>query len=396
MKINCSFCGVKYNEKPSHINKTKNPCCSRYCSSNLKKTTYLSESNPNKKYFYNESFFQNIDTEFKAWMLGWIASDGSIQDSGITLCIHKNDISILEMIKREFCPEIPIKTVRKKLCSLTINSKKIVNDVCQHLKIVPGTKAFSVRFPESLNENLKWAFLRGYFEGDGNIRKPDKDHHAPECSIVSSCDKMLEDIQRFTEIPCKINYDNNVISWYGVNALDFLGKIYESSQYRLKRKYKLYISWSQWQPTISKNWVGRICFCKTDENAVIPSKKNVSDSGYDLTLIKKVKTDGLVDFYDTGIKVIPPYGYYFDLVPRSSIAKTGYMLANSVGIIDRSYIGNILVPLMKVDKSKSDLELPMRVVQLIPRKIEHFEVEEVDELPETKRGASGWGSTGSK
>ena len=106
--------------------------------------------------------------------------------------------------------------------------------------------------------------------------------------------------------------------------------------------------------------------------------ENVSDSGYDLTIIKKIKTDGMVEFYDTGIKVTPPYGYYFDVVPRSSITKTGYILANNVGIIDRSYVGNILVPLIKVDSSKPDLELPMRIVQLIPRKIEHFELEEVD------------------
>ena len=52
------------------------------------------------------------------------------------------------------------------------------------------------------------------------------------------------------------------------------------------------------------------------------------------------------------------------LVPRSSISKTGYMLANSVGVIDRTYTGNVLVPLIKVDKSMPDLILPARVVQL--------------------------------
>ena len=393
MKIKCAFCGKEYNEKPSRINAKKTNCCSRYCSSNLKKTIYLSENNPNKKYFYDANFFQTIDTEFKAWMLGWFASDGSIDEGSMTLCIHQKDVDVLETIRREFCSEIPIKNVRKTLRSITISSKKIVNDVCNHLKIVPGAKAFSVRFPEISDEKLKWAFLRGYFEGDGTVRKPSETHRIPECAIVSSSHELLNDIRKITKTNCNVNYDNIIISWSGVNALDFLGKIYESAHYKLERKYKLYVAWAQWQPAISIDWVGRICFCRTDESAVVPSKENVSDSGYDLTIIKKIKTDGMVEFYDTGIKVTPPYGYYFDVVPRSSITKTGYILANNVGIIDRSYVGNILVPLIKVDSSKPDMELPMRIVQLIPRKIEHFELEEVDKLENTARGENGFGST---
>ncbi len=96
-------------------------------------------------------------------------------------------------------------------------------------------------------------------------------------------------------------------------------------------------------------------FCKNEKDAVDPYKKNASDSGYDLTLIKKIKTDGNVEFYDTGISVEPPYGYYFDLVGRSSISKSGYILANNMGIIDRTYRGNIIVPLIKMNKEKPDL-----------------------------------------
>lgn len=132
------------------------------------------------------------------------------------------------------------------------------------------------------------------------------------------------------------------------------------------------------------------------ENAVLPSKSRASDTGYDLTLIsivKRVHIDtGDVVFYGTGVAVTPPRGYYFDLVPRSSMSKQGIMLANSVGIIDRTYRGEIIVPIKYV--GGKNLELPAKVVQLIPRAISHFDVEQVTSLDDTARSGGGFGSTG--
>ena len=82
---------------------------------------------------------------------------------------------------------------------------------------------------------------------------------------------------------------------------------------------------------------------KRDEAAVFPTKSRMSDAGYDLTIIKLLKTKGNVHFYTTGLTIIPEYGYYFNLHPRSSISKTGYMLANSTGIIDSTYTGPLII-----------------------------------------------------
>lgn len=132
--------------------------------------------------------------------------------------------------------------------------------------------------------------------------------------------------------------------------------------------------------------------------AVPPTRNNTSDSGYDLTLIGVEKQIGDVTLFKTGIKVKPPIGYYFDLVPRSSIIKTGYMLANNVGIIDADYTGEILVPLINIDKSSHFLplneNLPIRLVQLIPRKWHDFEFKKVDSLSITDRAEKGFGSSG--
>ena len=96
--------------------------------------------------------------------------------------------------------------------------------------------------------------------------------------------------------------------------------------------------------------------------------------------------------YDTGIAVCPPDGYYTEVVPRSSLTKTGYMLANSVGIIDSSYRGSIKV-VVSGDNSLDDLTLPFKGFQLILRKLEEVEVVEVDDLDDTVRGDGGFGST---
>ena len=97
--------------------------------------------------------------------------------------------------------------------------------------------------------------------------------------------------------------------------------------------------------------------------------------------------------YGTGLSVQPPTGFYFDLVPRSSITKKGYILANNVGIIDQGYTGEIMVPLPKIDPDAPDLELPCKIVQLIPRRWYNFTGVDASDLTQTTRGEGGFGST---
>ena len=131
------------------------------------------------------------------------------------------------------------------------------------------------------------------------------------------------------------------------------------------------------------------------DGAVAPTKNNDSDSGFDVTLLGVEKNvNKNVILCRTGLKVKPPEGYYFDLVPRSSIIKTGYMLANNIGIIDADYRGEILVPLIKVDDTMNDIEFPIRLAQLVPRKIHEMNGVEVSNLDKTERSDKGFGSSG--
>lgn len=133
------------------------------------------------------------------------------------------------------------------------------------------------------------------------------------------------------------------------------------------------------------------------EGAEIPTKAHPTDIGFDLTAIDIKKDFGEVKLYGTGIKITPHTNYYIEIVPRSSISKSGYMLANSVGIIDPTYTGELLIALRKVDKDAPDLVLPNKIAQLIFRLVPwvpDFKI--VEKLEDTDRGEGGFGSTDKK
>jgi len=88
---------------------------------------------------------------------------------------------------------------------------------------------------------------------------------------------------------------------------------------------------------------------------------------------------------------------HFTLEPRSSIYKTGFMMANSRGIIDKSYRGELKAPMISVGSTLSSVEAGTRLFQIIAPGLGYIkEVRYVADLPTTVRGEGGFGSTGSK
>jgi dUTP pyrophosphatase len=137
-----------------------------------------------------------------------------------------------------------------------------------------------------------------------------------------------------------------------------------------------------------------VLFVKDDPHAVIPTKGTPHAVGYDLTAISVYKKlSDKTTLYDTGIIVQPPSGYYTEILPRSSITKTGYFLSNSVGTIDSDYRGRLLIALTRVDDGFPELTLPFTRCQLVLRRHEDYTLRQVDRLTDTERGAGGFGST---
>ncbi len=135
---------------------------------------------------------------------------------------------------------------------------------------------------------------------------------------------------------------------------------------------------------------------KLREDAVIPHKAHATDTGYDLWVLDiHKKLDNGVVMYATGLQIQPPWGLYFEIVPRSSIIKSGYIQANGIGVVDSGYRGELFIPLYKIDKDSPDLELPKKIGQLVLRAIKTCEFIEADDLHKSHRGEGGFGSTDS-
>lgn len=136
-------------------------------------------------------------------------------------------------------------------------------------------------------------------------------------------------------------------------------------------------------------------------DAVLPSYATDGSNGLDFTATGVVYREDIIEVR-TGIAVEIPEGHVGLLFPRSSITKKNFVLANSVGVIDSDYRGEInfnfrIVPesnaagMFKYNKAYKQGE---RVGQLVIVEIPKMEVVEVKDLSDTVRGTGGYGSTG--
>lgn len=342
---------------------------------------------------YDETFMDNIDTEEKGYLLGWIASDGTTikTPNTIILAVSKNENEFLEMLCDVVCDYSDILPHNKtNSLRFVIHSKRICESVCRCIGIGVGHQI--ARFPQLPNDNITWAFIRGYFDCCGTIISQKKSN-TPECWINCRNIPILRDIGNFCSIPYTLR--RNSLTYKGTNCIDFLGRLYMTNiKYMMNNKFQIYIGWLG-VDYAEKN-LPKCRIFKTDDNAILPMKSKESDVGYDMSVIKVAKRlNKHTCLYDTGIKMSIAHGYYAEIVPRSSLSKSGYMMTNSFGVIDRNYNGNILISLTQYDDDAPLIEFPFRCCQIIFRKQIHMDLEETKtDFEETTRGDGGFGSTG--
>ena len=137
---------------------------------------------------------------------------------------------------------------------------------------------------------------------------------------------------------------------------------------------------------------------KLHPNAIVPKYAKAGDAAMDL-IATSMEVDGYGNLvYKTGLALEIPKGFVGLLFPRSSVSKTSMSLANSVGVIDSGYRGEVMLKYKDIGKPSSIqvvYKAGDRVGQLMI--IPHPDVEfiEADELSITDRGSGGFGSTGS-
>lgn len=197
-KTKCKFCNTEF----IRSSKTKNIFCSKSCANKSRKVEYIrickwcggefksnnianikrgrdvycSTSCSTRKYNIDENYFDAIDTQNKAYILGFIYADGCLSKnkSEIIIKLHHKDEDILNIIKSELKSEHPIKRItsyKNHQSVFSFSSKKLYNGLSK-IGLTPS-KTFTINFPK-LNDELIRHFIRGYFDGDGCLYKGGK------------------------------------------------------------------------------------------------------------------------------------------------------------------------------------------------------------------------------
>ncbi len=136
---------------------------------------------------------------------------------------------------------------------------------------------------------------------------------------------------------------------------------------------------------------------RLDKSVELPSYAYEGDAGLDL---RSSETVDLAPFerrlVSTGLAVAIPDGYAGFVQPRSGLAlKKGLSMANTPGLIDAHYRGELKVCAINLDpKETIHIEKGERIAQLVIQKVPVVTLQEVDELSQTDRGEGGFGSSG--
>ena len=198
-------------------------------------------------YKYNKKFFNNIDTEEKAYWAGFIAADGNVRKDFLKMRIELNiqDHAHLEKFRKNIEGNNPIKeSIRPKnhSCYIDINCKELciaLND----LGITPKKSlTLKINF-DKIPLELRHHFIRGYFDGDGSInsyKRQDSDYLEWELSFISSKDfltQILKEIKKEKKIySCGNNY--RICFKSKKDILEIIQYLYKDANIYLDRKYE--------------------------------------------------------------------------------------------------------------------------------------------------------------
>jgi dUTP pyrophosphatase len=130
-------------------------------------------------------------------------------------------------------------------------------------------------------------------------------------------------------------------------------------------------------------------------DAQVPTRAYEGDAGIDLAACDRVELGpGERALVSTGVAVAIPDGYAGYVQPRSGLAaEHGISIVNTPGLVDSGYRGELKVNLLNTDREPFVVEPGMRIAQLVVLPVPAVRLVEVDELPESERGARGFGSS---
>jgi dUTP pyrophosphatase len=143
--------------------------------------------------------------------------------------------------------------------------------------------------------------------------------------------------------------------------------------------------------------MGDLRVVRLRDDAVVPTRAHPGDAGLDLVAVSRLElAPGERGIVDTGVAVAVPDGHAGFLLRRSGLAANhGVTVLNAPGLIDSGYRGELKVILLNTDaRERFVVEPGMRIAQLVLVEVASVHLLEVGELPESERGAAGFGSSG--
>lgn len=259
LKENYNVRSIK--EIARYLNRTENSVHLKASRNGLKKSPY------NCDY----SFFKTIDSEEKAYWLGFIAADGwitvnELSNAGVVgIDLQYGDLGHLKKFNKSICGNYKIDILDKscaisthpdrihKICRIRIFSIDMVNDLYKFG--ITNDKTYNFHIP-NIPENLMKHFVRGYFDGDGCVRTKARKLASGQIVEHPLCDFSSVDIDFLEELRQYI-YDKLGICSYiyaeksgchrlcihkNEHTVAFLNYLYNDAQIYLDRKYEKYLS----------------------------------------------------------------------------------------------------------------------------------------------------------
>lgn len=256
------------------------------------------------RYKVDESYFEEITTPEKAYVLGLLYADGSVSKDGFY--IKMKDEELLLKIKNILKAEQPVKYVNYDSCYnaylLTINSQKMSRDLIKHGCFI--NKTYTLQFPK-IEKSLYSHFIRGFFDGDGYLGITDNKSTCRFDLTSASVDllKLIREvISSFSKTKGSLRKENGKSNaWHlrfsGSQVIDVMNWIYKDATIFMKRKHDKFLIYKSvhvkqgelletpavkqdnQQPSLDSN----ILEGSTTNNRVLPSK--VEDSNVDTSAL---------------------------------------------------------------------------------------------------------------
>jgi intein/homing endonuclease len=253
----------------------------------LKKNGVIFEPHGFKKiYFLNDNYFNIIDSEEKAYILGLFYADGYNGEDKHFSCIslQEGDREILEKISKILESNRPLSYIkrygkRKSLYKLSINSKRISIDL-KALGCVQA-KSLILKFPtvNQVPENLIKHFVRGYFDGDGCISRHRRNKNCRNSYIItiisteSFCLDLLKEVKKInvnSTIIKDFRYKNGVTRRFSISGNEqvytFLNWIYRDAKIFLERKMKKFLEFESERLNLKSTYTRSLKFKLNKDN----------------------------------------------------------------------------------------------------------------------------------